>query len=113
MKLPDNDIAYFFELETSLYKKQICNSADAASALLADAFIEFGSSGRVFNKSSIIEIMQRKRWINKSPSKTLPHKNLPQTWCWSHISVRRVQGINWQSPRCEVQFGSALMENGR
>jgi hypothetical protein len=58
MKLPDNDIAYFFELETSLHKKQIRNSAQAASALLADAFIEFGSSGRVFNKPSIVEMMR-------------------------------------------------------
>jgi len=58
MKLPDNDAAYFFELETSLHKKQIRNSADATSALLADAFVEFGSSGRIFNKSSIVESMR-------------------------------------------------------
>jgi hypothetical protein len=54
MKLTDSDAGYFFELETSLHRKQIRNSADATSELLADAFIEFGSSGRVFNKSSII-----------------------------------------------------------
>jgi len=59
MKLPDSDTAHFFELETSLHKKQVRNSAESTSALLADGFVEFGSSGRVWNKSSIIESMRR------------------------------------------------------
>ncbi|HEY2912210.1 MAG TPA: DUF4440 domain-containing protein [Candidatus Angelobacter sp.] len=59
MKLPDSDTAYFFELETSLHKKQVRSSAESTSALLADAFIEFGSSGRVWSKASIIESMRR------------------------------------------------------
>jgi len=59
MKLSDSDAAYFFELETSLHKKQVRNSAESTSALLDDAFIEFGSSGRVWNKASIIESMRR------------------------------------------------------
>ncbi len=59
MKLPDSDTARFFELETSLHKRQVRNSPESTSALLADAFIEFGSSGRVWNKASIIESMQR------------------------------------------------------
>jgi hypothetical protein len=61
MKLPDNDTGYFFELETSLHRKQIRNCVHATSALLADAFIEFGSSGKVFNKSSILESMRREK----------------------------------------------------
>jgi hypothetical protein len=59
MKLPDSDAAHFFELETSLHKKQVRNSTESTSALLADGFIEFGSSGRVWNKASIIESMRR------------------------------------------------------
>ena len=59
MKLPDSDIAHFFELETSLHKTQVRNSTESTSALLSDAFIEFGSSGRVWNKASIIESMRR------------------------------------------------------
>ena len=59
MKLPDSDTAYFFELETSLHKKQVRNSSDSTAALLADVFIEFGSSGRVWSKASIIESMRR------------------------------------------------------
>ena len=56
MKLPASDTAYFFELETSLHKP----SAESASRLLADAFIEFGSSGRVWNKASVMESMRSK-----------------------------------------------------
>ncbi|HEV2988184.1 MAG TPA: DUF4440 domain-containing protein [Candidatus Angelobacter sp.] len=61
MRLPDKDTACFFDLETSLHNKQVRNCADATSALLADAFIEFGSSGKVWNKSSIIESMRREK----------------------------------------------------
>jgi hypothetical protein len=59
MKLPDSDSAYFFELETSLHKRQVRNSPESTSALLADTFVEFGSSGRVWSKASIIESMRR------------------------------------------------------
>jgi len=57
MKLPESDTAYFFELETSLHKR----SVESASRLLAEAFIEFGSSGRVWNKDSIVEGMRREQ----------------------------------------------------
>jgi hypothetical protein len=59
MKLPDSRTAHFFALETSLHKKQVRNSTESTSALLADGFIEFGSSGRVWDKASIIESMRR------------------------------------------------------
>ena len=58
MKLSDNDTAYFLELETSLHRKQIRNRVEAVSALLANSFIEFGSSGTVWNKSSIVDSMR-------------------------------------------------------
>src|SRR5690348_2200111 len=61
MKLRGNAAVYFFELETSLHKTHVRNCADAVSALLADDFIEFGSSGRVWDKSSIIASMQREK----------------------------------------------------
>jgi hypothetical protein len=65
MNLPDSDTAYFFELETSLHKRQVRHSTEATSALLADAFIEFGSSGRVWNKASIIESMRREEVVQQ------------------------------------------------
>lgn len=64
MKLP-HDQAYFFELETALHRKEIRNSPDAVSALLADEFVEFGRSGRIWDKRSIIESMQKEKLDQK------------------------------------------------
>jgi hypothetical protein len=58
MKFTDRDIEDLFELETSLHKKEIRNSPAAVAALLADDFTEFGSSGRVYDKSAIIELLR-------------------------------------------------------
>ena len=58
MGLTDKQKNDFLELETALHKKHIRNSSSAVSELLADEFIEFGSSGRIFNKSTIIELLK-------------------------------------------------------
>lgn len=50
--------ADLFDLETALHKRQIRHSPEAVSALLADDFMEFGSSGRIFNKAAIIEALE-------------------------------------------------------
>ncbi len=48
----------FFALETALHKKNIRNSPDAVAALLADNFMEFGSSGTIYTKTTIIELLK-------------------------------------------------------
>jgi hypothetical protein len=45
-------------LEEALLKPEVRRSADQVGRLLADDFIEFGSSGRVFDKAQIIEALQ-------------------------------------------------------
>jgi hypothetical protein len=47
-----------YELETALHRKEVRSSPQAIAALLADDFIEFGSSGRVFSKAAIIEALK-------------------------------------------------------
>ena len=42
-------------LEEQLLQPETRSSADQLGKLLADEFIEFGSSGRVFDKAKIIE----------------------------------------------------------
>jgi hypothetical protein len=61
MRLSGKDRDIFWELETALHKKQVRNSRAAVSELLADEFIEFGSSGRTFNKSQIIEALEKEK----------------------------------------------------
>jgi hypothetical protein len=51
------DIDFFRNLEQKLHRPEIRRSPDAVCALLADEFIEFGSSGTVYDKASIIEAL--------------------------------------------------------
>jgi hypothetical protein len=76
MKLPDNNAAFFFELETSLHMTHIRNSPDAVSALLADDFVEFGRSGKVWDKCSIMESMQREKVDQKVTVKEFAAREL-------------------------------------
>jgi hypothetical protein len=50
-----DDIAHFQELETSLLRPEVRASRDALSKLLANDFVEFGSSGRTYDKDQVIE----------------------------------------------------------
>ena len=51
----EGTIKKIYELETSLHKKEVRNSSDKVSALIADDFIEFGKSGGVFNKQDTLK----------------------------------------------------------
>jgi hypothetical protein len=46
------------ELERQLLQQEVRNNPKLVSALLADEFIEFGSSGRVWLRSEIIEALR-------------------------------------------------------
>jgi hypothetical protein len=46
-------------LETALRKKQVRNLRAAVPELLADELIEFGSSGKRFNKSQILDALEK------------------------------------------------------
>ena len=53
-------------LEEELLRPDIRRSADRTAALLADEFVEFGSSGRVYSKQDAIEGMAKEapaRWV--------------------------------------------------
>jgi hypothetical protein len=53
------EIAKLRELEEKLLKPEVRRSADDVAHLLADEFIEFGSSGCIFNKSQVISSLQQ------------------------------------------------------
>lgn len=53
------DMQLFFQLEASLHKREVRSSRKNLSDLLADDFIEFGSSGHIFNKTEIIEALAK------------------------------------------------------
>ncbi len=47
------------QLEEQLLQEHVRRSAAAVGHLLADEFVEFGSSGRTWNKEQIIEVLQQ------------------------------------------------------
>ena len=49
----------FYDLETALHKKEVRNSRDKVSALIADDFLEFGKSGGSFNKKDILDGLEQ------------------------------------------------------
>lgn len=50
--------ATLYKLETSLHKKEVRNSREHVAALLSDDFLEFGKSGMIFNKESILNLLE-------------------------------------------------------
>lgn len=56
-KLHEKLVDKLLKLETDLHKREIRSSTLALSELLADEFVEFGSSGRIFDKSAIIDAL--------------------------------------------------------
>jgi hypothetical protein len=50
-----DDIAHFQALETSLLRPEVRASKDAVSKLLAEGFIEFSSSGRIYDRNQVID----------------------------------------------------------
>ena len=54
---PESDILR--GLEEALLKPEIRRSADQVGRLLSEDFVEFGSSGRAYDKAEIIEALQQ------------------------------------------------------
>ena len=50
-------LAFFRDLETSLHRRSVRTSPDAVAALLTDDFVEFGRSGRVYDKLRTVELL--------------------------------------------------------
>jgi hypothetical protein len=61
-------VMLILQLEESLLQADIHNSEKEVSALLADEFIEFGSSGRVYDKQQAIESLQNE------PKEAMPQR---------------------------------------
>lgn len=94
MKSTEHPRADFFALETSLHKKNIRNSPDAVAALLADNFMEFGSSGRTYTKTTIIELLKGETVDSRVIVENFESRELgPGVVLVTYVSCRPV-GIN-------------------
>ena len=62
----DNTLAQLFrELEERLLRPDVRRTPAAVGDLLADEFVEFGSSGRVFNKQQSIDALRAEATASK------------------------------------------------
>jgi hypothetical protein len=61
MKPAGDQVAMFRDLETSLHRHEIRASPERASALIADDFVEFGKSGKVYDKATVLAQMKREQ----------------------------------------------------
>jgi len=59
MMAQDIDIELFRQLEQELHRPDVRSSREAVSARLADDFLEFGSSGRVYDKHLTIDSLAK------------------------------------------------------
>lgn len=66
MEADNSDAAAIRSLEERLLQPAVRRSANAVAELLADEFVEFGSSGRVFNKQQIIAALQDEDGASRS-----------------------------------------------
>jgi hypothetical protein len=58
-------------LEEKFLKPDVRKSREELTALLSDDFVEFGSSGRIYNKQQVLDILQKE----KSPDFSLSDFN--------------------------------------
>jgi len=59
--LAGEELEKFYQLETSLHKKEVRNSVKKVSELLSDSFIEFGSSGIKYDKNYTLESLKNEQ----------------------------------------------------
>ncbi len=59
MKAEGLNVDFFRHLEQELHRPETRSSRDAVSALLANDFMEFGSSGGIYNKAVVVDALAR------------------------------------------------------
>ena len=59
MSIPPAEATLLRRLEEELLKPEIRHSPDQVGDLLSDDFVEFGSSGGVFNKKQVIDALEQ------------------------------------------------------
>lgn len=68
MSLEEPDQELFYELETSLHRPDVRTSSRMVADLLADEFVEFGKSGRVYDRQLTIDGLAGERSLLSIPS---------------------------------------------
>jgi hypothetical protein len=81
MEVESKEAALLRSLEEQLLQPEIRKNSERLGDLLADEFIEFGSSGRTFDKRSV---------INRLPQEQQHPEAQPTQWTITEFSARRL-----------------------
>jgi hypothetical protein len=95
------------QLEERLLQPNVRKSAEEVSELLANQFIEFGSSGRIFDKRHIIAGLQMEPTVRRSLLDFKTSVLAPGVVVVAYRAVCQERcPVNSQSVRCAVPFGN-------
>ncbi|HJR23385.1 MAG TPA: DUF4440 domain-containing protein [Dongiaceae bacterium] len=84
-----SDDAFFCELEESLLRPEIRSSPSAVDRLLADEFVEFGSSGRAYNKRDVVEELPNEPPVQRTLTDLRARPLAPGVVLLTYTSIRR------------------------
>jgi hypothetical protein len=87
--MTDEALPFFRELEESLFRPEIRTSPSAVDRLLADEFVEFGSSGRAFSKRDVVEGLQHEPPVHRTLTDLHVRPLAPGVILLTYTSVRR------------------------
>ena len=118
MSIKEPDVDLFYHLETSLHRPEVRTSALHVAELLTDEFVEFGKSGRVYDRQVTIDALSGESVSGASivPQVTDSLWSLSRTkWCWSGIEALRLPYPTHAdaSKRCVARSGNSILGDGK
>jgi|HubBroStandDraft_6_1064221.scaffolds.fasta_scaffold59562_3 hypothetical protein len=112
MTFPEDIANHLRRSEEALLDPAVRSDRKRVAELLADDFVEFGSSGRIWARDEILDLLASE---TQAPIHMTDYQceYLRRTWRWSHTAPRaQTPGRGSKSQVCGVQFGQRNREGG-
>ena len=93
---------FFRDLEQSLLRPEVRASATAVDRLIADDFVEFGSSGHAFGKKDVIEALQSEPATERTLADFRVRRLADSVVLLTYRSIRREASGERQFLRCSI-----------
>jgi len=98
----DEGAAFFLGLERRLMRPKVRRSAAELKQLLAEDFVEFGSSGRRCDRDGIIASLAREETAERSIEDFSAREIAQEAVLVTYVAVRRVRGETAHSLRSSI-----------
>jgi hypothetical protein len=100
--MTDDALPFFRELEESLFRPEVRTSPSAVDRLLANEFVEFGSSGRAYSKHDLVEGLQNEPAVHRTLTDLLVRPLAPSVVLLTYTSVRREEALERRFLRSSI-----------